>query len=113
MINSYHFGNIVIDGKDYHQDVWIDCDNQVHSWWRSSSHLIEKNDLEKAISQKPEIVVIGTGESGVAEVSPDALEFLKKEKIKFFIEPTGQAIKIYNQYKSKNKKVVGLFHLTC
>lgn len=113
MINSYHFGNITIDGKNYTYDVWIDLNGLVHSWWRSSSHVIEKRDLKEALSQKPEIVVIGTGEMGAAEVYPDALDYLKKEKIKFFIEPTGKAVEIYNRFKEENKKVIGLFHLTC
>ncbi len=113
MIDSYHFGFIKIDGKSYCEDVWIGLDNQVHSWWRGSSHIIEKKDLIEALSEKPEIVIIGTGGSGLAEVYPDALEFFKKEKIKFFIKPTGKAVEIYNQYKTQNKKVVGFFHLTC
>lgn len=113
MINSYSFGHINIDGKDYNQDVLIDLNNQVHFWWRKSSHIIEKKDLEEFLKEKPEIVVIGTGEAGIAKVYPDALNFLKKEKIIFFIKPTGEAIEIYNQFKEKNKKVVGFFHLTC
>ena len=113
MIDSYYFGNIVIDGKSYSYDVWISLDGKVNSWWRSSSHVIEKKDLEETLKERPEIVVIGTGESGVAEVYPDALEFLKKKKVEFFIEPTGKAVQIYNQFKKENKKVVGLFHLTC
>jgi len=113
MINSYHFGNIVIDGKIYSEDIWISLDGKVNSWWRSSSHIIEKKDLEEALKEKPEIVVIGSGESGLAEVYPNALEFLKKKKVEFFIEPTGKAIQIYNQFKKENKRVIGLFHLTC
>jgi len=113
MINSYHFGNITINGKNYTEDIWIDLNNRVHTWWRGSSHIIEKKDLEKALKEVPEVVVIGTGEAGIAEVYDEALEYLKKEKIKFFIEPTGKAVKTYNQFKEKNKKVIGLFHLTC
>ena len=75
--------------------------------------ILTPQDLEEALKEKPEIVVIGTGEYGVAEVYPDALEFLKKKKIEFFIEPTGKAVEIFNQFKKENKKVVGLFHLTC
>ncbi len=113
MIKSYHFGSITINGKSYTEDLWIGLDDKIHSWWRSSSHVIEKKDLIEALKEKPEIVVIGTGEAGVAEVYPSALEFLEKEKVEFFIEPTGKAIKIYNQFKNQNKKVVGFFHLTC
>jgi len=64
MIDSYYFGNIVIDGKSYSYDVWISLDGKVNSWWRSSSHVIEKKDLEEALKERPEIVLIGTGESG-------------------------------------------------
>lgn len=111
MINSYRFGSITVNGKNYTQDIWLDFNGQVEFWQRKASHIIEKSDL--VFKERPEIVIIGTGQVGVAEVSSDVLTYLKKEKIDFFIEPTGKAVELYNQFKTENKKVIGFFHLTC
>jgi len=112
MIEEYSFGFIKIDGQVYNHDVQIGLDNKVKLWWRNQSHQIEKRDIEEVLSQKPEAVVIGTGELGVAKVSQAAREEITASGVKLIIEPTPEAIKIFNDL-GKEKKVAGLFHLTC
>ena len=112
MIEEYHFGSIKIDGETYNHDVQIGLDNKVKLWWRNQSHQIEKRDIEEVLSQNPETIVIGTGEMGVAKVSEKAQQEIKVKGIELIIEPTPEAIKTFNSLK-KDKKVAGLFHLTC
>ena len=123
-INSYNFGEITIDNKKYNRDVIIYPDKVSSPWQRKEGHYLELADLpEDLISQKPEIVVIGTGYSGVMEVSPEVKEYFKSQNInpvrekfsngvKLIIEPTSTAWQTYNQV-SQSKKVIALFHLTC
>ena len=66
MIQEYRFGLIVIDGKTYNYDVEVRWTGNVLSWQRKESHVIDVEDAERAIEQNPEIVIIGTGESGLA-----------------------------------------------
>lgn len=112
MIEEYHFGSIKIDGETYNHDVQIGLDNEVKLWWRNQSHQIEKRDIEEVLSQNPEVIVIGTGEMGVAKISEEAQQETKAKSIELIIEPTSEAVKSFNSLK-KEKKVAGLFHLTC
>ena len=112
-VNSYDFGEITIDGKKYSRDVIIYSDRVLSPWQRKEGHYLEIADLpEDLISQKPEIVVIGTGYSGVMEVSPEVKEYFKSQNIELKIEPTSTTWQTYNQV-SQFKKVIALFHLTC
>ena len=111
MINDYNFGTITVDGKEYNQDIMIVKDGSVFLWRRNASHLIEPEDIEKALDENPKIIVIGTGSSGMARVREKTITEIKNKGIEFAIEPTPKAIEIFNNLKSK--KAIGFFHLTC
>lgn len=127
MINKYVFGLIVIDEQQYNYDVEVysaslnsGVKNKVLKWERETSHLIKPEDVERAVRQKPDIIIIGTGESGVACISIEAQEYILKQDIKLVIDKTEQAVKTFNiidqdslEEEGEKKKVVGLFHLTC
>lgn len=112
MIEEYHFGLIKIAGQTYNHDIQIGLDNKVKLWWRGKSHEIWKQDIEEAVAQGPEVIVIGTGEMGVAKLAAEAHQEIISKKIQLIIEPTGEAVKSFNSLKG-GRKVVGLFHLTC
>jgi len=112
-INSYDFGKIKIDGQEYTQDVIIYPDKVFCPWWRKQGHALSLEDLPRdLLEQKPAIVIIGTGYSGLMEVSSEVKDYLRKLGIEVIIEPTIKAWQKYNQL-SQSKKVIALFHLTC
>jgi len=113
MIEDYRFGSIKIDGQEFEKDVFIDLDGKVSPWWREESHLFQKKDVESCIREKPEIIIFGTGEGGVAKLSKELKDFLENSKIELVVGKTGQAIKDYNRAKKEDKKVVAFLHLTC
>ena len=120
MIEEYRFGSIIIDGKTYNHDVEIRWTNEVLTWQREESHIIDVQDVMRAIEQNPETIVIGTGESGVARVTEEAKQAIKNRGIELVIDPTEQAAKTFNVRKEdseeeegRQEKVIGLFHLTC
>lgn len=120
MIEEYHFGSIVIDGKAYDYDVEARCPGQVLKWWRKESHIIDIEDIKNALEQKPGVIIIGTGQSGVAQVTGQAQAEIKSKGIKLIIEKTGQAIKTFNRLcqdrmekQAPSNNLIGLFHLTC
>jgi len=113
MIEDYSFGSIKIDGQKFEDDIFIDLDGKVSSWWREESHLFQKKDIESFLEQKPEIVIFGTGKSGIAKVSEDSKDFLESLGIEIIVQPTEQAIESYNQAQKQDKKVVAFLHLTC
>lgn len=120
MIEEYHFGSITINGKEYTHDVEIRWTDEVLDWWRKESHLIDVEDIKRALAQNPEAMVIGTGESGLARVTDEAKKEIEGKGIKLIIDITEEAVKTFNIIKEESEaeegertKVIGLFHLTC
>ena len=111
MIESYSFGNIRIDGKEYTNDVII-LGSKIISWWREQGHYAQVADFGD-IPDDTEILVIGTGASGVMKVAGEVVEHFKKRKIKLIMQMTGEAVKTFNKLNEEKKKVAGAFHLTC
>ena len=112
MIEEYKFGQITIDGIKYNFDVEVYWTGEVLQWLRKESHIIDFEDVARAVLKKPEVIIIGTGAYGVAEVTKRAEKLIKEQKIELIVDPTEEAIKTFN-LRLKNSKVVGLFHLTC
>lgn len=113
MIDSYQFGEIVVDGKKYHNDLIILPDKIIDNWWREKGHLLQIEDLKPVIDYQPDILVIGTGANGLMKVDQGTDSLLQENNIKPIIEPTGSAWKTYNQLAKKDKSVAAAFHLTC
>ncbi len=113
MIEEYHFGSITINGKTYNSDVIVNWKEEVFSWQREESHIIDAKDVKSAIDQNPEVIVVGTGEAGIAQLTDTARQAICEKGIKLVVEKTGEAKEIFNKYLKEGKKVIGLFHLTC
>jgi len=113
MIKTYHFGSIIIDGKTYNKDVEVRWTDEVLVWWRREGHIVDVDDVERAISQKPTIIIIGTGEMGVAQVTQNCQNFIKQKDIQLIIGKTEEAVRTFNDILKKENRVIGLFHLTC
>ncbi|MEA3485430.1 MAG: MTH938/NDUFAF3 family protein [Candidatus Aerophobetes bacterium] len=112
MIDLYEFGHIVIDGKHYRSDVIIYSNKIDGHWWRKEGHLLLPEDLKEVVKEKPEILIIGTGNSGLMKVPSATLSWVKSKKIKVYAESTQKACQIYNRLCNSNK-VIAAFHLTC
>jgi hypothetical protein len=143
MIEKYRFGYIKIDGRDYTHDVEVrwriaasdsaegdprsprsaheaELERQeVFSWWRKQSHVIDVKDIKHVLEQKPNLIIIGTGASGVAKVTEKAEKEIMAQNIELLIAKTGEAVRLFNNaqkracQKQKSKKIIGFFHLTC
>lgn len=120
MIEEYNFGFIKIDGKDFNNDVEVRWTDEVLPLVFKERHKFGLEEVKRAIDQKPDTIVIGTGESGLAEVTPEAQEEIKRNGIKLVIDKTEEAARTFNvikedseEEKGKQEKVIGLFHLTC
>ncbi len=110
-IESYDFGKIKIDGKEYVHDVIISADG-VNDWQREESHWALIDDFKEVIEKNPKILVIGTGYSGLMNVSAETKKFLEDLGMKIIIEPTKKACDIFNKLLEK-QGVITAIHLTC
>lgn len=111
-IDSYHFGEIVINGKSYSSDVVIFPDRVKDNWWRKTGHELCLKDIDEVITESPEVLVVGTGASGLMKVLPEVEQVAQAREIKLIVEPTDKACNTYNQL-SHSQKVVAAFHITC
>ncbi|MDI6819314.1 MAG: MTH938/NDUFAF3 family protein [Candidatus Hodarchaeaceae archaeon] len=112
MIESYDFGRIVVDGRVYTSDVII-FPNRIRSdWWRREGHRLYIDDLEDVVRERPEVLVVGTGYSGLMEVPKETAEYIRSKGIELVAENTQKAVEVFNEL-SKSKRVIAALHLTC
>ncbi len=110
-IDSYDSGRIVIDGEDY-TDLVVFSDKIRDGWWRKEAHRLGVEDLRDALEFKPEVLVVGTGYSGLMRISPETRRYVESEGIEFLALKTAEACEAFNRL-AKSRKVVAALHLTC
>ena len=111
-IDSYHFGQIVINGRKYTSDVIIFPDSVQGDWYRKKSHELTLEDIAGMLDENPEILLVGTGAPGMMRVLPEVVQAAEAANIQLIVQPTGEACDIYNQL-SRVQRVVAALHLTC
>ena len=99
IIDSYQFGRIVINGKEYTSDVIISPNTINGNWWRKTGHELCLEDIADITTENPEALVIGTGvKTGVMLAAPTQLpgSIQKLPSVNWFIvsNPT-TAISMY------------------
>ena len=110
-IDSYSFGRIIIDRVIYTRDVLIFHDRVISPWWRKEGHFLAMEDLREVLSERPDVLVIGKGYSGVMEVPADLVQDLAIEGIRVVVKHTAEAIGVFNILN--NPKKAAALHLTC
>ena len=78
-----------------------------HHWW----------DPERLVwpvksKEKPELIIAGTGASGIMKPDQSLEEELNSRSIEFLALPTGDAAEMYNSIY-KERRVGACLHLTC
>ena len=111
-IEHYSFGKITIDGKTYTSDVIIYPGRVDSSWWRKEGHNLQVIDLSDVINAKPEILIVGTGASGLMNVPKETISHLESKGIKVHMALTEKAVELFNKLQ-KDKIVIAALHLTC
>ena len=111
-IDSYRFGLIAVGGKEYSSDIIISPAGVKSDWWRKRGHELCLEDIAGVITENPEVLVIGTGASGLMKVLPDVQQATRARSIKLIAEATDKACDTYNQL-SQSQRVAAALHLTC
>jgi hypothetical protein len=116
-IDSTSFGSITIEGKKYPHDVYISTVGQISKRKKKlskklygTSHRISEEEINHILEENVEGIVIGTGQYGRADLSDPASALMKSRGIEVLLQPTPQAIKIWNK---REGMIIGLFHVTC
>jgi hypothetical protein len=111
-IESYRFGRIKVDGREYRTDLLLLPDRILDSWWRREGHNLCLEDLEQALASRPEVLVIGQGKPGLMKVPAELAGELRRRGIEVFAAPTEQAVQEYNRLR-EGRRTVAALHLTC
>lgn len=112
-IDSYQFGQIVIDGTSYSSDCLI-LGSTVHSnWWREQGHSLSVKDLKAVIAAKPSVLVVGCGASGLMKVPDRTQQVLQKHNIQLEALDTYKAVQRFNELSQAGVNVAAALHLTC
>ena len=112
IIDSYQFGLIVVSGKSCTSDVIIFSDRVNNNWCRKAGHQLRLEDLSDVIAANPEVLIIGTGTSGLVKISPEVEQSLEAQAINLIAKPSGEACDIYNQL-CQSQRVIAALHITC
>ncbi len=119
MINSYQFGVLKINGKNYNTDICIN--HKIGKYEISEKkininnelNLINEKEIEDLLCDNPDLIVIGTGCTDGLGVDEKVLEKLTENGVEFFVGNTRRAvINFNNNLSSGNKSIKGIFHLT-
>jgi hypothetical protein len=116
-IDSFNFGFIVVDDKQYSHDVVILPDGTVKERnpgkGRLGSHSIARSEVEALTRVQPDVILIGTGVHGMARLAHDAEFYLNEPDLNLTLLPSPQVVKKYNQHIDNGEKVAALIHVTC
>ncbi len=112
-IDSYRFGEIVVNGKTYSSDVIIFPDRIEDNWHRKSGHQLCLEDMTEIIAETPKVVVVGTGAAGFMQVLSEVPQIARAQGIELITEPTDNACNTYNRLSPAHTSVIAALHLTC
>jgi hypothetical protein len=85
-------------------------------WEETGTHHnpgIQPADIEEILEQEVEVIVLGSGQLGRLNVSPESQTLLRDRGIPYHIEKTQRAVQLFNELARQGKNVGGLFHSTC
>jgi hypothetical protein len=118
-IDKTEFGSITVEGTVFEHDVIIRPDGEVKKRKKKlskavygTSHMISLQEAEYVYEQgaEPNCLIVGSGQYGNVELSPEAAVYLKRTGCTVKLLPTPEVIDVWNEAKGS---AVGLFHVTC
>ena len=113
MIDSFSFGTMEIDGRQYTSDLIIYPDGHVQDgWWRARGHVLSINDIAGLLEKKPNIIIVGTGVNGRMKPAAHLNEYLAERDIEFLAGANDVAVKWFNEREASGT-VGACFHLSC
>ena len=113
MIDSYSFGRMEINGRQYSSDIIIYPNGRLEdNWWRDEGHRLSGKDIAGLIEAKPELIIVGTGASGLMKVDENLKEQLQDLGIRLIAKASKEAMDEVNKHWGDGR-TGACFHLTC
>jgi hypothetical protein len=118
-IDATEFGSITVEGAVFDHDLVISPDGEVSKRKKKlskavygTSHTISLKEAKYVYGQAAgaERLIVGAGQYGRVQLSPEAADFLARKACEITLLPTPQVIGVWNETEGR---AVGLFHVTC
>lgn len=116
-IDGTDFGSITIAGERLDHDVVLRLDDSVKKRKKKlskevygTSHIVSLAEAKHIYDEGAERLIIGTGQEGNVELSPEAAAYFKKKGCQVKGYPTPRAVEKWNEAKGR---VIAVFHVTC
>ena len=116
-IEATAFGSITVSGEVHGHDIVIRLDGRVKKRKKKlskarygTSHRLAREEAEHIFEAGAARLIIGTGQTGLLELTEEAADYLAARGCRVDLCPTPTAIQIWNRAEGK---VIGLFHVTC
>jgi hypothetical protein len=111
------FGKITVNGKTYNKDILVDVNGtilgrtDISMRYYGNHHTICREEVKDLIeSQKPQFLIIGTGQFGACRLEESIPKVCERNNIKLIMKKTPEAVKEFNNLSGKK---LALFHITC
>ena len=111
------FGKITVDRNTYDKDIYIFANGEIKKRKKSlarevygTSHKIGPAELRKLCKGHPRKVFIGTGQSGLLELTEEGHQYLAQHGIEVQTLPTPELIEPFNKCE---KHKAALIHVNC
>jgi len=111
-IDSFRFGQVVIDGQPYSKDLIILPDRVLPRWWRQEGHFLHAVDLDEVLASVPAVLVVGQGTFGRMRIDQGAADALAAAGIELVALNTKEACQRYNALREQGD-IAAALHLTC
>ncbi len=111
-IDTYRFGEIIVDGHSYKKDLIVFPDHVAPQWWREKGHSLSLPDLEEIFIDSPDLLIIGSGAYGRMKVPVHTQEQIRAKGLIIQILKTKEACQTYNDL-CDTQRVAAALHLTC
>lgn len=107
-----------MNGKDFKQILVVGEETEERDEGQlnqlyGTTHRIGPWEVEKLLSNRPEVIVVGNGQSGVLEVMEEVAGKIKTAGVDLRILLTPEAISEFNKLYKEGRKVNALIHTTC
>ncbi len=116
-IDKTKFGSITVSGELYEHDVLIRLSGAVEKRKKKlskavfgTSHVISLAEAQQVYEAGARRLIVGSGQSGMVKLSPEAEAFFKEKQCAVEVMPTPEAIRCWNEAR---EAAIGLFHVTC
>jgi glucokinase len=107
-------GRLAVGDDAWDRDVYVNVagksKKRKKSLTNGEPHEIGPAELEKVCRGGPEVLFVGTGDSGAVALSPAAAAYLEDRGIECRLLPTREAVEAYN---ASRRRRAGLFHVGC